>query len=249
MTKLYLSSDSLAWKKFDSGSSLCSDDKWKRCYLYWAHAERLLSHNDESLYLIDCVANLNRAIDHRLKLLASCYRLKKLPKFGQAKDTLGMLEDLNIARPYMLQQINSLRNLMEHQYTDPPNLNRCRELTELTWYFLKSTDSLCTEIKDSFEFELDGDDASYWLAVNYGPDSDWRCEIRGWVSAQMVHPAAGGKTLEIDAESTTTAADAKLKESVMSSATSRIDDDIYFSGTLNFDPASAKMLTQLYFAV
>ena len=77
MQQIYLSLEVLGWPAFVGGSSIIGGTEAKRCYDYWANADRLLGHGDDASYLIDCIANLNRAIDQRLKHLQCCINSKK----------------------------------------------------------------------------------------------------------------------------------------------------------------------------
>ncbi|MFQ3789541.1 hypothetical protein [Halomonas sp. A29] len=184
----------LSWNPISQSSSITDGAGWKKPYSYLQHAERLLSHCCDEHYRIDCILNLNRAIDHRVKLLAALYRFKKIPVPEKPEKILDMLGYFGVARPAMLRELSSVRNLLEHQYKDPPPLRRCQELTEFTWYFLKSTDYLSTSVLQDFVLYPDDMQFSeqYWLEVSYGPDSEWKCSIRGRVPADFVGDESSG---------------------------------------------------------
>ncbi|MDI6767615.1 MAG: hypothetical protein QME52_12410 [Bacteroidota bacterium] len=69
----------------------------------------------------------------------------------------------------------SIRNEIEHQDAAAPSKDRCEEFLEFTWYFLRSTDKLSTNVLNTFTFEAEGDsDSPYWINVTTGPDNEWQ---------------------------------------------------------------------------
>ncbi len=253
MQQLYLSLDILGWPAFVQGTTKIAGPEWKRCYDYWQHADRLLSHGDEASYLIDCIANLNRAIDHRLKQIQSRYQFRRLPDFGQPKDILSLLGHLHIARPYMLHHINDLRNVLEHRYEMPPAVARCRELVELTWYFLKSTDALITSIRNDILFGEDRLDGGRdpWLELSFGPEFDWRCSARGWIPSILLHDQANDKAMTVRVDSIESATEYRArikKERAVGADEDNVCGDIYFHGDINVTGMAASNLIRLYFS-
>lgn len=247
-----LSMEILSWSPASQGSSITNGTDWKRPYSYLKHAERLLSHDDDDHYRIDCIINLNRAIDHRVKLLAALYRFKKIPVLGKPEKLLDMLGYFGVARPAMLRELSSVRNLLEHHYKAPPLLQRCQELAEFTWYFLKSTDYLSTSVLEGFLLYPSGVKFSekYWLEVTYGPSSEWVCSIRGRVPAGFVgDESAGGWAIlasRIERE------ERLSKDCALNDVLEKRDgheNDVYIAADVLVDEQAYKDITHLYFSV
>jgi hypothetical protein len=96
-----LSAKVLSWIPSRQSSSIADDPDWKTPYRYWKHAEDLLAHPDNEHFRIDCIGNLKRAIDHRLKRLNTLYRFKRIPDLSMPTELLGALGYFGIARPTM----------------------------------------------------------------------------------------------------------------------------------------------------
>ncbi len=160
---------------FDWSSELSSwgsfpRQKQRRDYEILGHASRLLEGDDSADRRGDCVNALNRVIDKRVRLLNDHYRIDEI--LG-SKKSIDNLERIGAARPYMLLQINHIRNLFEHRDRKPPPRKRLKFFVELTWYFLKATDIPAyvprTEIQLNREGMLDqGED---YLIVSYSRKS------------------------------------------------------------------------------
>ncbi|WP_156480525.1 hypothetical protein [Aquipseudomonas alcaligenes] len=185
-----LSAEILSWKASTSSGTYSLQDGWDTPYKYFNLAENIIKTHSDPFQLIDAISNLKRSIDHRLKKISSDYSLKKLNHFGAPSDTLSKLEDLQIARPAMLTTIHSIRNQIEHGFREPPQLQRCLELTDLTWYFLKSTDSLSRLIPKSFSLNheyISGHDSELWLEIHLSPLNDWEPpQINGWIEPWLL---------------------------------------------------------------
>ena len=187
-TEISLSPEVLSWPSTRQSSLIADDRDWKTPYRYWKHAEELLAHSDNEHFRIDCIGNLKRVIDHRLKRLARLYRFKKIPDGSKPLELLDVLEYFGIAKPAMIREISEVRNLLEHHYKSPPPHSRCQELVEFSWYFLRSTDILCTSVLT--DFILSPSDETLmnrdWVEVKYGPHTTWQCFVRGWVNATFI---------------------------------------------------------------
>lgn len=137
-----LSSEVLDWEERADSSTLLGRE-YLVPYTYCRQAERLAENNTRH-NLIDLISNLKRSIDHRIKHISSVYKIKKAPFFlNSVSETLVSLD---VVRPFMLKEIIAIRNAVEHQFADPPAHNRCVELIEVVWYFLKSTDQLAKQV-------------------------------------------------------------------------------------------------------
>jgi hypothetical protein len=185
-----LSTKIFSWKASTSSGTYSLQEGWDTPYKYFHLADNILKNHTDPFQLIDAISNLKRSIDHRLKKISSDYSLKKLNHFGVPSDTLSKLEHLQIARPAMLATIHSIRNQIEHGFREPPKIERCLELTDLTWYFLKSTDSHSRLIPDSFSLNYEympGYDSELWLEIYLSPLNDWESpRISGWLEPWLL---------------------------------------------------------------
>lgn len=247
-----LSMEVLSWTASRLSSLVAEDSDWKTPYRYWKHAEHLLTYPNNEHFRIDCIGNLKRAIDHRLKRLASLYQFKKIPDPTKPSQLLDILGHFGIARPAMLREISKLRNLLEHQYESPPPQNRCLELVELAWYFLRSTDLLSTSVLEILFLRPDINDAEgdAWIEVTYGPKTNWKCSLRGQVPENFLGDGSNAglplvlKRCQTAKEITTTAI-----ENASVPMPARRETDVYFIGEVSGKPEAFAALTSLYFSV
>lgn len=191
MAKAYISKEVLDWYATIQGGSMGLSDGWARPYDYLNIAFKILETHEDQFELIDCVSNLKRAINHRIKKISSDYQFKKLTSFGFAKGDLDKLNELGAAKPTLINQIHSLRNEIEHKFDKPPKLERCTELADFTWYFLKSTDELCRVIPRDLVFNKDyvfGFDSEYWLNLSKSLRGElWGdLNIRGVINRRLI---------------------------------------------------------------
>ena len=87
----------------------------------------------------------------------------------------------------MLRRLMDIRNAVEHKDSKAPSINRCLELLEFTWYFLKSTDSLCTQVaEDIILHHPEGyhENGCYW--VHSSRNQNWKFSIDGWIPPQTI---------------------------------------------------------------
>lgn len=251
---LSLSLDVLSWDATRETSSIAEDLDWKKPYQYWKHADNLLTHDGGEHYRIDCIANLKRAVDHRLKRLNSLYRFKKIADPKKPSELLETLGHFGVARPAMLLEISALRNLLEHQHKPPPSTSRCQELVEFIWYFLRSTDALSTSVVGTFTLALDGSSGNetFWLSVTYGPDVDWKCSVRGWLPETLTSKSSDGD-IELNLERAENYKQFSAKKTNLTyrrlSDPDRSATDIYLSGEITGPPEIFSKLTEIYFSV
>lgn len=154
MPKTYfISKEILDWEWSISGQSICDPKPVMRAYELLNHSESLITHNASSFNLSDALANLKRALNQRLKLIEKTYKLKSVKFDGIPKGYLELLERYGLARPYLIKTLMEIRNEIEHKDAEPPNIDRCKELVDVTWYFLKSTDRIVNLTPIDFELE------------------------------------------------------------------------------------------------
>jgi len=160
-----------------------------RAYKLWEHAEALLTEDSSEFSRVDVVSNLKRCLNQRLKFIEYVYSLKKVALKDSPKGYLEYLESLGLVRPYMLKQLMLIRNDIEHNDAPPPSTDRCKELLDLTWYFLKSTDSFVSWCKHDFilrDLTENGEETQYWLSVDIDYDLDHQIKVNGWVPESCI---------------------------------------------------------------
>lgn len=186
---LYLSNEILTRDAYKSGSSSCNIDDVMRPYQILTHSESLINKDSSAFNLADALGNLKRALNHRLQLIERLYQLKTLKFVGIPKGYLEILEKYGLARPYLIKKLMEIRNNIEHKDKKPPSVDRCRELLDVTWYFLKSTDQIVSSIPLDIELEAIN---SHGLHEKYGcsisiklPKKDF--SISGWFPIKYIN--------------------------------------------------------------
>jgi hypothetical protein len=196
---IYVTHEILKWDAYISGSSSNDLDDVMRPYQILAHSESLITKDATAFYLADALGNLKRALNHRLQLIERLYQLKTLKFDGMPKGYLELLEKYGLARPYLIKKLMEIRNDIEHKDKRPPRVDRCRELLDVTWYFLKSTDKLVSSIP------LDIELAPYYshnLAEKYScaievkfPRKDFK--VSGWLPIKYINKERSDNSFKI----------------------------------------------------
>lgn len=93
----------------------------------------------------------------------------------------------------VLRALIEVRNNIEHSDGRPPGVNRCKEMAEYIWYFLRATDPLVREVPDTYALgTVDSDDfEAYWVEIVTGPDKSWIIEARGWLPDNLASLSEG----------------------------------------------------------
>lgn len=146
---MWLSEKALDWEATNFSVSSTEPQKIFRSYELLQHAELIITNSTNDFQLADEISNLKRALNQRLKYIDELYNVSAaFPKnFG----FLECLHELDLARPFVIKQLNKVRNDIEHNDAMPPAYIRCLELLDITWYLLKSTDSICSSRRSCFE--------------------------------------------------------------------------------------------------
>ena len=141
MSTLWLYKSVFSWSaEFDSGRR-SEVQRVQRPHELLLHSERSLSSAMNEFGRADAILNLKRAINVRLQHLEELYAFANA--FPKIVGALERLEAVGLARPLLIKQLFSLRNDIEHNDAAPPDEQRCSELLDATWYFLKTTDYAC----------------------------------------------------------------------------------------------------------
>ncbi|CAM3055096.1 hypothetical protein [Vibrio mytili] len=166
----YLTDEIHEWALGSSSRTNGDYDDIYRAYQLWKHAQELLVSSDHELYRSDCIANLKRAINHRLQAIERIYKISKLPLEISSKKVLDRYEYLGLIRPMVLNELIKVRNVIEHQDQTPPEKEKCVYYIDIVWYFLKSTDSLVDNIVESVEYIDDEDNV---VTIDVSPGDNW----------------------------------------------------------------------------
>lgn len=196
----WLSKDIWNWDaRYESGTELDAE-AWKRAYEIWDRAKFLIDKNDNLFCLSDGITNLKRSINQRLKNIEKVYHFKNIDFENKAKGYLELLEQFDIVRPLIMKELLRIRNEIEHNDALPPNANRCQELVDIVWYFLKSTDSLVQILKKSYYFQFyddEGSETQYGFSVSVDYNSHSNLKICGWFPASIVSLSEKEDFLEV----------------------------------------------------
>ena len=186
---IWLCNSVLDWSATIESYGYTNAEDCQRAHELWKHAELFLKDDANEFNRVDVISNLKRCLNQRLKFIEQVYSLKKIALSDSPKGYLEYLASLGLVRPYMLKQLMLIRNDIEHNDAPPPNIERCRELLDLTWYFLKSTDSFVAWRKNDFILKKltdEGDETQYWLNLKINFELDYAIRINGWIPETLL---------------------------------------------------------------
>ena len=170
-----------------SESATIADDNWQRPYLLWEHANKILETNKGAFHLIDAITTLKRSVDYRIKDLNEKYKLKRISPHLKKKNTIEKLAEFSVIKPLMLSKLIEIRNNIEHNEAAPPEHPLCLELLEFVWYFLRSTDYLCSHISQSLILNFNNDfECPYWLSFRPDIVNNWTLNFNGCIKSEWV---------------------------------------------------------------
>lgn len=161
-----------------------------RQYDHWGFAERLtLQARGDDVARGTMMQKLWNAVDGRVRLLFELYGIGTLARnlgwTGRGRLTkLQVLTRLGLVRPLALNQLQKIRNLIEHQDREPPTHEDALQLVELVWYFLRSTDSYVCSILTYVDLVPPRavDSPSQFVSVTYDLGT-WAPLVRGRLPA------------------------------------------------------------------
>jgi hypothetical protein len=262
--QLWISSDILAWPASGDGGRRVESTSIRSPYKHWEHAARLAEGDPGELQRIDVIGALKRAVDFRLTRLNENYLFKSLPGVSASKGRLQLLQELGIVRPHMLQRLIEIRNRTEHQDLTPPSAGECRDLVDITWYFLRTTDELVRLVNDGFVLDpTEGFyDTPHAATIAIGPRHLWKATLTGWLPAAYVSlaPIAGWmhvepQTMDTPAQIVTRLStkqrsndfDGALLESTIAEHRLREPSDLWIIGPIKGPPEILCELVKRYF--
>lgn len=232
MSSIWIPNSILNWHAQPQWKHIC-EDEWERAYIIWEHARSLVDSGSSEFILADGVANLKRALNHRLKLIEEIYSFKEIEISNKPKGYLELLERYDLVRPYLMKVLLNIRNDIEHNDAAPPEIERCKELVDVVWYFLKSTDSITQERTDNAVFTLldeNSFETEYWYSIDVDfENAAKKLPIHGWFPNTLIHQSVQVESIEVLLETIDTK---KEKWGDAEEHKARLDTDICISGKL-----------------
>lgn len=235
--RIYISNEVFEWdfsiESYVSGKNF----ELNRAYEIFYHAESLINTNSNEFQLADGILNLKRVLNHRLQIIEKYYNFKIVKFKNRPKGYLEILEKYDLARPFIIEKLRLIRNDIEHRDAKPPNQERCKELLDITWYFLRSTDRLIQMIVDTCvikpTIESDLSDKYYGIIrLDYEGNS---FEISGWFPESKINNENKENYFEVNCSKIDNGEN--LEKCVKKIHKDKTKDDIFIVGkfTLNDD--------------
>ncbi|MFC8874459.1 hypothetical protein [Streptomyces ardesiacus] len=143
-----------------------------------AHADHRIRTHVTEWDRTDAILALKRAMQLRVDHLDAIYKFNQFPEFRQL-GPLGLLEHWGIIRQRMLRRMRQLRNAVEHEGVEPPNLEECEDYAEVVWWFLRGTSPILMPL-DNMDFggAFDGS-----VTYSYNP---LKIKVSGDVEAALI---------------------------------------------------------------
>ncbi|MGJ3194714.1 hypothetical protein [Peribacillus frigoritolerans] len=187
--RIWIDNSIINWRCMSLGGTIIEEQKWRRAYIIWERAKVLIEKSGSEFDIGDGIANLKRSLNNRLKLIEEIYSFKLIGIDNKPKGYLEILEVFGIVRPLIMKKLLFIRNDIEHNDAKPPSLDRCLELLDVVWYFLKSTDSMVQIERCEADFTLRNDtgiNTQYGYEIKYDFNKVGQTVIRGWFPIEYV---------------------------------------------------------------
>jgi hypothetical protein len=245
--RIWIKLDLLNWQTTTEGGEILNQLNLQRAHEIWRHAALKLTHNATEMDRVDAITTLKRCLNQRLKQFEKEYKL--IPFLGQNSNRyLQLLEQLGLIRPLLIQYLMDIRNEIEHEDKKPPKIERCLEMLDVVWYFLKSTDAFM-KIRASFllviplQNSFQGEDVAYWIIIDISISRNWKMTGRGWLPQEYILAKSAPNCLEVLTEILQTNQYWKERGEHLD----KNDTDLYFSGSIVGLPDKLEF-ARLYFA-
>lgn len=180
--QLWLSNKVFEWLNSIEGGHIIDIERVKRPHALLTHCERTLATGDSEFSIADAVLGLKRAINSRLQHIEELYSFSAM--FPKSVGALERLERVGLARPTLVKQLLELRNDIEHNDAPPPTQSRAKELIDLTWYFLKTTDPACKLVPSGVLLKSENEGSTprdLWIYINQSREQRGFFDISGWI--------------------------------------------------------------------
>jgi len=136
-------------------------------YEYLDFAVKDLESGDSKKNRVNAVSNAKRALHRRIDTLIHYFWLgfKSQQKRWNFPTKIHTLEKLGIATPDVLSKLNKHRNLIEHEYQEPPEKDQIKDFIGMVELFLSSTNPF---LETPLEFVIDGTGLSFVFDLENG---------------------------------------------------------------------------------
>jgi hypothetical protein len=239
---IWLSRKVFEWSNVAHGGTLIEGARVNRPYAILTHCEGILGENPTEFSVADAVLGLKRAINSRLQHIEELFQFSAL--YPKSVGALERLEQLGLARPFLVRQLFELRNDIEHNDAQPPDLHRVRELVDLTWYFLRTTDNAC-KLLPAGVLLRSGDEGSVppeqWISIRPSRSQPRSFDVSGWVDRKLLasESANGFFEVKLTVLKTKDWAPSKSDDSIALASFARhslrSDDERWIVGTAQLD--------------
>jgi len=231
---IWLNNSFFDWTSYNESSSSCDTEKMYRAYELWNHAKQTLDSTNTELYRTDAISTLRRCFNQRLIVIEERYKFKEISNLNKKK-YLEILESFNLIRPLMLDKLLTIRNDIEHRDAKPPNHERCMELLDLIWYFLKSTDNLILWRKEDISYTLltdSGEETQYEISINIDFEANHKMNISGWCQNNFISDTKKNDFIKIHLDDFGTK---KERWNNTNNHNDKLEDDIWINGYIEAD--------------
>lgn len=229
---VWLKDDVFIWEAHSQWIGFPNKKHLTRAYDLWSHAELSIEQGNSEFHLADAISTLKKCLNQRLKTIEKTYKLKQISPANASKGYLELLESFDLVRPLMLKKLMTVRNDIEHKDAKPPSKARCQELLDLTWYFLKSTDSILKMQSETLEYtriDASGKETPYGYSLKIDYEHKRALEIFGWFSRELISKTETDGFKKIRVKNMHTKAE---KWSECSHHKDKRDDDVWLVGKL-----------------
>lgn len=239
--RIWIKPEILFWEYRSPSGSYLDEAPWRRAYRIWEHAAKKLQPRADEMDRTDAITTLKRCLNQRLKQLEKAY---KLNTFLESKNTryLQLLEQLGLVRPLLLRQLMEVRNAIEHDDKAPPKIERCLEMLDVVWYFLKTTDGVMQVRTESILLQPT-QESPYWVEIDIGIKRIWKINARGWLPEDYILMIMAPNHIGIHVDKLHTNKLWKKRGEHLD----KKDTDLYFSGRVTEIPHRLSF-ARLYFS-
>ena len=237
--RIWINPEFMNWHSYSDSVTLLNEQEGDRAYEIWEHASTRLQNNPDEMDRTDAITTLKRCVNQRLQVIEKLYKLRAV--FASSSNRyLQLLERLLIVRPLLILGLMEVRNEIEHQDKRPPKVERCLELLDIVWYFLRTTDRIVQKVYDSLVYDHDGD--IYGVTLGITIKRKWNFTICGWLPKEFVAMQPKTNFVEILADELHT--NEKLKRD--GKHLDKKDSDLYFRGEVIAFPNLTKVIQQYF---
>lgn len=159
----YLNEDGTRWSSISNDSIELPFEV--KPYEYISFAEKDLELKD-TRGRINALSNTKRALDCQIDSLIYAFGLHNLPKkkLRNIPCKFDLIKELGIIAPRVLSKINSVRNLVEHEFVRPSQ-EQVEDFYDIVHLFLLSTEKYILNFPHSCH--LENDEREEWLSFDY----------------------------------------------------------------------------------